>query len=218
VQFAPQQPVPVFPLPGGVLFPHTLLPLHVFELRYRTMVRDALSGARMIGLAMLAPGWERDYRGSPPFHPIGCLARFEEVEWLPNDCYDLKLLGLMRVRFDRTVRDYPYRACRVQPLPQAPHGEDDPLVMLERRALLDAYARMARRHEAEGSPPLTIGEGLSFESVVNAVCMAIAAPPSEKMMLLELDSVVERSRRAREWLESRLRRPAIGPVSGGEHN
>jgi uncharacterized protein len=218
VQFAPKRPIPVFPLPGAILFPHTVLPLHVFELRYRTMVRDALSGERMIALALLKPGWERDYRGSPEFHPLACLARFDEVEWLPNDCYDLKLLGLSRVRLGGVARDYPYRACRVSLVPQAPHGEDDPLVTLERQALLDAYARMVRRVAAEDAPVAAMGEGLPFECVVNAVCMAIAAPPQEKLALLELDSVVERSRRAREWLEARLRRPAAGPVTGGEHN
>ena len=48
MQFAPKHPVPVFPLPELVLFPHVALPLHVFELRYRTMVREALSGERLI--------------------------------------------------------------------------------------------------------------------------------------------------------------------------
>src|SRR5437867_1357889 len=100
VQSAPKNPVPVFPLPGVVLFPHAILPLHIFELRYRTMVREALSGERMIAVALLKPGWERDYYGSPEFHELGCLARFQEVEWLPNDCYDLKVVGISRVHFD----------------------------------------------------------------------------------------------------------------------
>jgi hypothetical protein len=86
-------PVPVFPLPGIVLFPGTTLPLHVFELRYRTMVRDALSGGRQLAMAVLKPGWELDYYGSPEFHDLGCLVRFDEVEWLPNDCYDLRVTG-----------------------------------------------------------------------------------------------------------------------------
>ena len=100
----PRQPVPVFPLPNVVLFPHAILPLHVFELRYRTMVRDALSGERLVALALLKPGWEGEYQGSPAFHELGCLARFEAVEWLPDDCYDLKVLGLSRVALGTVVR------------------------------------------------------------------------------------------------------------------
>ena len=76
-----KHPIPVFPLPDLVLFPHAVLPLHVYELRYRTLVRDALSRDRVILLALLKPGHEQDYQGSPEFHPLGCLARFEEVEY-----------------------------------------------------------------------------------------------------------------------------------------
>ena len=50
--------IPLFPLPGVVLLPGTLLPLHIFEPRYRAMVADALAGSRMIGMAMLKAGWE----------------------------------------------------------------------------------------------------------------------------------------------------------------
>ena len=73
METAPTQPVPVFPLPTVVLFPHAVVPLHIFELRYRTMVRDALSGERVIALALLKPGWEREYHASPEFHALGCL-------------------------------------------------------------------------------------------------------------------------------------------------
>ena len=96
--------LPLFPL-NTVLFPGMALPLHVFECRYRTMVREALPGERLIALALLQPGWERDYQGSPAFYPLGCLARFEEVEWLVNDSYNLKLLGLARVRDERRARE-----------------------------------------------------------------------------------------------------------------
>ena len=50
--------IPLFPLPGVVLLPGALLPLHIFEPRYRAMVADALAGDRRIGMAMIRPGWE----------------------------------------------------------------------------------------------------------------------------------------------------------------
>src|SRR6185369_10403756 len=114
---APRRPVPVFPLPGVVLFPGAEMSLHVFELRYRTMVRDALSGERRIGLATLAPGWERDYEASPAFHALGCVARFEDVSWLPNDCYDLRVRGTLRVRFGRPASGSTGQATRRTPSP-----------------------------------------------------------------------------------------------------
>ncbi|MBI5709535.1 MAG: LON peptidase substrate-binding domain-containing protein, partial [Candidatus Eisenbacteria bacterium] len=186
VLHAPKRPVPVFPLPGVVLFPHAVLPVHVFELRYRTMVRDALSGERQIVMTLLRPGWERDDPGSPDFHPIGCLARFEDVEWLPDDCYDLKLLGLARVQVGPVVREYPYCAARVELLPQEPYSEDDPLVQSERHLMLELFRGLGGESAAGGALP--------YEALVNAVCMALPADPLEKLQLLGLDSVLERGR------------------------
>jgi Lon protease-like protein len=214
VEFAPKGPVPVFPLSNLVLFPCTVAPLHVFELRYRAMVQDALRGDRLIAMALLKPGWERDYHGSPEFHPLGCLARFQEVQWLPDDCYEIKVVGVARVRFLRLVREYPYRTAKVTVLPQEPLPDDDPLVELERRALVDAYARVLARGSAAAS---TFAPKEKLEGVVNSVCMAINLEPIAKLALLEMDSVLERSRRVREALEDRVRRPA-SPEGEGEHN
>jgi Lon protease-like protein len=216
VLVAPKQAVPIFPLPGVVLFPRAVLPLHVFELRYRTMVREALSAERLLVLAMLKPGWERDYRGSPEFFPLGCLARFERVEWLPNDCYDILVTGLCRVEIGTPVREYPYRAARVRLRPQDPIAEDDPLIELERGALLDALTRILRRAGGEAS---TLGAQATFEDAVNAACMTLAIDDEERMGLLQLDSLFDRSRRVRALMEARLRQPPPAKAGeGGEAN
>ena len=139
-----------------MLFPGVRIPLHVFELRYRTMVRDALSGGRTLAIATLEPGWERDYQGSPAFHLIACLASFDQVEWLPNDCYDLVITGTGRVRFGRVFREFPYRACEVESLPVTPYEEDDPLVWMERHALLAETQRLLDLgKQAWCAPPAT---------------------------------------------------------------
>jgi Lon protease-like protein len=212
----PKQPVPVFPLPVAALFPHARVPLHVFELRYRTMVREALSAERLIAMAALRPGWERDYYGSPPFHDIGCLGRIDEVEWLPDDCYNVVLLGLARVHFDRLVREFPYRAARVTVLPEAPYSEDDPLIQVERQALLEAHQRLER---AVGTEPASLERlrAARFDELVNGLCAAAPAEAADRLAWLELDSVVERAARLRGWIEARLRHLA-GPPAGGERN
>ena len=211
----PRQPVPVFPLPNVVLFPHAVVPLHVFELRYRTLVRDALAGERLIALALLKPGWESEYHGSPAFHDLGCLARFEEVEWLPDGCYDLKLLGLSRVRLGAPLREFPYRAVRVEILPEAPYPEDDPVVTSERRGLLDLYGRIVRGAECHVDS-FRSSDDLPFVSLVNTVCMVAPLEAEERLGLLALDSIVERGHRVGELAASRLR-PG-GPSGRGEHN
>src|SRR5690606_21229592 len=72
--------LPIFPLPSVVLFPGSVLPLHVFEPRYRAMMEDCVSrGPRAMAVALLRPGWERDYEGRPPVYEIAGAGRI--VEW-----------------------------------------------------------------------------------------------------------------------------------------
>lgn len=200
MSFAPKRPVPVFPLPGVVLFPHAALPLHVFELRYRTMVRDALSGERLLAIGTLKPGWEADYQGSPAFHELGCVARFEEVKWLPNDCFDLKLVGVVRARFSRVLREFPYRLCEAELIPSSPYDEDDPLVGMESKALLETTRQlMLRGPEAWLQLPLSATDA-SFETVVNSIAQAWRMPTATRLELLGIDSVFDRARRLHELL------------------
>ena len=89
--------VRLFPLPNLVLFPHVMQPLHVFEPRYRELLEDALAGDRLIAMAILAPGWERDYEGRPPLEPVACLGQITTYHQLEDGAYNVLLLGLRRV-------------------------------------------------------------------------------------------------------------------------
>jgi Lon protease-like protein len=211
--------VPVFPLPELVLFPGVMVQLHVFELRYLTMVRDALSRDRTLALAVLIPGYELDYHGSPQFHPMGCLGRVEQAEWLPDDRYDLKVVGTTRVRFVRIEREFPYRSARVELLPQHPYAEDDPLVQLDKRALLELHERLARLFEAQGGDAAQQGlpdadPGETYEAIVNRLSSVCGGSAEERLALLAEDSVIARGRRLRELLEHVLGTPE-GPKRPG---
>lgn len=215
MQSGPRQPVPVLPLTDVVLFPHAILPLRVMDLRYRTLVRDALAGERTIAIALSKPGFEHGERSSPDVFPIACLARLRDVEWLPDDCYDLRLEGVARVRLERRVREYPYPAARVCLVPQEPYTEEDPLVQIERQASIRVFGRLlsAVALAAGVLVPPSPDPGASYEAVVNMMCMCLDADAGEKLGLLEMDSVIERGRQVRERMERRLRfvaRPGPG--------
>jgi Lon protease-like protein len=221
LEIAPQHPVPLFPLPDFVLFPRAVAPIHVYELRGRTLVRDALRADRLVTFALLQSGWERGDEGCGAFHPVGCLARVDHATWRPDDCYDLRITGLSRVRIGRVVREYPYRAARVTLVPQEPLSDDDPLVQLEWQALHEAYARI----RSFASPELrrvasrvirVTADGVSFEGFVNEICSEMTIAAAEKHALLELDSVLERARRIRERIERDLRSPR--PRGGADQN
>jgi Lon protease-like protein len=206
---APKRPVPVFPLPGVVLFPGATMHLHIFELRYRTMVRDALSSERMIALATLAPGYEHDYHGSPPFHELGCVARFEDVEWLPNDHYELRVRGLVRVHFGRMVREFPYRSHVVEVLTDAPYTEDDPMAEMARQGLLEERSRLGPLGTEVWLAPPVFDPIAPLATVVGTLATTARLTDADKLELLAEDDVVQRARRLRDRL--RLLGPGSPP-------
>lgn len=107
--------VPLFPLPGTVLFPHMTLPLHIFEPRYRQMVADALEGEQLIAMALLAPGWESHYEGRPKIYEMTCLGQIVVHERMPDGKYNLMLKGLLRaVITEELPATKPYRQAKVE--------------------------------------------------------------------------------------------------------
>jgi hypothetical protein len=111
--------LPLFPLPNAVMFPGTRHPLHVFEPRYRQMVQDVATGERLIGVVLLKEGWEETYFESPEVFSVACMGKLEKVDRLPDGRFNIRLLGLSRVRLGREVKNNPYRICEAQLLPDS---------------------------------------------------------------------------------------------------
>src|SRR5882762_2823487 len=74
--------VPLFPLPNVVLFPRAVLPLHIFEERYKKMTADALRGDKRVAMALLRPGWEKDYYSRPAIEAVVCVGQILSWEKL----------------------------------------------------------------------------------------------------------------------------------------
>lgn len=109
--------VPLFPLPDTVFFPHTILPLHVFEPRYKAMISDALEGDNLVGVAQLRPGWHEDYFGSPQLYKVLGVGTITEVDRWDDGRYDIVLSGVYRTRIMAEVDGLPYRRAEVEVLP-----------------------------------------------------------------------------------------------------
>jgi Lon protease-like protein len=112
--------VPLFPLPNVVLFPRAILPLHIFEERYRAMIADALVGDRQVAMALLRPGWEKSYHGRAEIEPIVCVGTILSHEQLPDGNYNLLLQGHTRATVVAEtmggVVECPYRLATLEPL------------------------------------------------------------------------------------------------------
>lgn len=210
--------LPLFPLPNVVLFPGALLPLHIFEPRYRAMVADALAGDRRIGMVLLRPGWDRDYEGRPPVHDIGCSGVVVHATRLVDGRYNIVLQGLERFRVLGEDHDRPYRRATVLPLPD--ESADD----AKRSAVGDLRRRLA---SIIGAPLDASGEGdtaqaeqlaaLPDADFIHTVCQHLDLDPIEKQALLERDSLLQRAGALIELVHMRRMAASLPRGAGWEH-
>ena len=198
--------IPIFPLPETVFFPRTVLPLHVFEPRYRQMVAETLPGDRIIGIVLLKDGWQNDYFASPDTYSVGCAGRMEDVTPLPDGRYTLSLVGLARVEIVRFRRLEPYRLAEVRVLDDRLPDESGQNVQERKVRLLAAYTSLAAAISGHPSSAFTLDASLEYERIVNLACMHLGIRNDEKQRLLELHDLSERGRRITRMLEGELER------------
>ena len=162
--------VPLFPLPNVVLFPRCVLPLHIFEDRYKQMTADVLGAHRQIAMALLDRGWEKDYYGRPRIDPVVCVGTILSHERLPDGRYNFLLQGHTRARVVRETTDKPYREAVLKPLVETGASETEladargRLIELFRR---DAYAALPggsqiREMLAADFPTAAVADVLAF--------------------------------------------------------
>ncbi len=101
--------LPLFPL-GAVLYPGMLLPLHIFEERYRQLVQDLLDGPdpRRFGVIAIRKGRETGIEGVQSLYEIGCIATLRRVEQYDDGRFDIITVGTQRFKLNRLDETRPY--------------------------------------------------------------------------------------------------------------
>ncbi|MBI1784460.1 LON peptidase substrate-binding domain-containing protein [Candidatus Sumerlaeota bacterium] len=105
--------IPIFPLPNVTFFPQTILPLHIFEQRYRAMTSSCLAGDRLLGVALLREGWQKDYFGHPVIFKTFGVGKIVDHELLNDGRYNIVVQGLHRVKLVEEHENSPFRVGRV---------------------------------------------------------------------------------------------------------
>src|SRR3954451_22728163 len=119
--------LPLFPLPNVVLFPHALLPLHIFEERYRAMARDVLAGTRYLAISLIVPG-ENAEQENPAVQRVASVGEVVMAHELPDGRYNLVVRGRARIRIDEELAsDRPYRLVSATLLPDPPPTDSQEL-------------------------------------------------------------------------------------------
>jgi Lon protease-like protein len=193
--------IPLFPLPNVALFPAALLPLHIFESRYRAMVADALDSERLIGMVMLRPGWEPHYEQTPRVYPVGCAGFITHADRLPDGRYNIMLRGLekFRITSERGAREgmQLYRMAQIESIAERPIERGSPDLADARRRLERLIAKRLQRSTDESIP-----KDIPDEDLIHAIAQHLE--PLEKQALLECDGLLRRCQALVELLEMRM--------------
>jgi uncharacterized protein len=179
--------VPVFPLAGALLFPRAQLPLHIFEPRYRAMVRDALASDRLI--AMVQP---KDEKEPPALFDVGCIGRIAACDELDDGRFNLVLEGLSRFRIAREASvDTPYRQVDADRDGFSDDADPAPLGIAQRAEI----EREARRYaDALGyQVDWAAVSNLDDEMLVNGIAQIAPLDVGSKQALLETGDLADRA-------------------------
>lgn len=200
----PELVVPIFPLPEITFFPHTILPLHVFEPRYRAMVSDAVGRGRRISVAHLKPGFEKDYAGKPPVHTVAGAGEIVNAERLATGRFNIVLRGDMRIRIVRELpTDTLYRLVLAEQLDDTPPAGDVSVLLGRIRAacrkLLDVVGRPADLLDG------ALADELEPAVIADRVASAVLPSATVRQELLETLAVDTRLERLVDAIESLAR-------------
>ena len=209
--------LPLFPL-NTVLFPGVVLPLHVFEARYRTLFDELCSreGPRRFGVVAIRQGLEVGEDERPVLHDVGCVAEVRHTTRYPDGRYDAVVTGGPRFRLLDVDDTRPYLTATVEYLPEGTGGDPAALATATAAVFGDyCLAVAAARDEEPVVPQLPVGDPALLSYVVAA---AVRLDLPEKQELLAIPDTATRLRR----LTSLLRRetalvgaaPAEVPTEG----
>ena len=180
--------VPLFPLSGAILFPRAQLPLHIFEPRYREMVKDAIDGPGRI--AMIQPH-RIDDDNRAPLYAVGCVGEIVGVEELDDGRYNIVLLGSNRFRMIKEAEvDTLYRCAEVD-IEAFDDHEPEPLALIQ-RAEVEREAR--KLGDALGlAVDWAAVARLDDEMLVNAIAQVAPFDVGAKQALLEQQALDSRA-------------------------
>lgn len=174
--------VAVFPLPQVVLFPGALMPLHIFEPRYRSMTRDALATNRLLVVAQIPEDHGTDALGQPAFSPIAGLGEIVRQDALPDGRFNILVAGRARVKLEELPLERAYRRARATVLRTHCSGEPS----AEVRALTATAERFAARvRQCHPTFDFSLPEAQSPGEIADTCAHYLVLDGSDRQELLE---------------------------------
>lgn len=211
VQMVPET-VPIFPLSGALLLPHTHRPLNIFEPRYISLVDHILCGNRLIGLIQPQAAEEISPIGKVPLKQIGCLGRLTHFDETEDNHYLIILHGVIRFEIvEELITDTPFRQCKISSERFAAdfdpaHGEDK----VDRPRFLTMIRDYAKFADLDLDWEEIEETGTA--DLVNLACMLSPYGAAEKQVLLEAVSLEARAETLIAMVELEMVRSEAGSI------
>ena len=181
----------LFPLPQIVLFPGALLPLHVFEARYRAMTADILAGSRQLSVVMVTAGEPVDEHGHPPIARIAGIGEVIEHETLADGRYNILVQGKARAKLEELPFRTPYRRARASLPPHVASNVSES----DLAALVSAATRLiARLRRNQPSMELEVPPLTDPGAAADLLAQQLIASAEDRQSVLECFDVRERVR------------------------
>ena len=175
--------VPVMPLPGVLLFPNALLPLHIFEPRFREMLARALDDNRMLCVALVKPELQQ-WRTSADFFSVSTVGLIRACIGRSDGTSDLILQGIRRVKFSDFEQEAPFPIARIKPLKTRakPTVETDALAT----KVVELYTRLKSSERALPEKiDRYLGEMSDPEMLADLIASTFVSGATRRQQLLE---------------------------------
>jgi Lon protease-like protein len=178
-------PMAVFPLPDCVMIPHTLMPLHIFEDRYRQMTVDSLDSAGIIAMGLFQDDVTQDeyMNGRPALRPYVCVGQIQEYQKTEDGRFVFLLGGICRATIQEEIPNEPYRLVQIKVLHDEPIPTEsvaamrDRLEGLIRDTAMDRFEPIAKMREL-------LKETEPLEILVDVIFAASIEDPDERYSFL----------------------------------
>jgi len=184
--------VPVMPLSGAVLFPHALLPLYIFEPRYREMLEHALNHQRMFCVTLVKPSCP-DWHAPEDFFHLATVGLIRACVGRGDGTSNLILQGLQRVRFADFEQQSPFPIAKIDIV----QSRDEPTVETEALAekVLELYSKLKRDgHRLPAKVDRYLSQLNDMEMLADLIASTFVNDPLRRQHLLEKSSLNQRLR------------------------
>ena len=194
--------VPVMPLPGALLFPHALLPLHIFEPRYQEMLEHALKDHRMFSVALLKPQ-RTQWNSTDDFFHVAGVGLIRACVDRGDGTSNLILQGFQRVRFTAFEQSAPFPVARIEPL----KSDSTPSVEIDALGakVLELYSKLK---DTGRQLPEKVDRYLSHlgdtEMLADLMAATFVNDPLRRQQLLEELSLKQRLRLVIQYLREEI--------------